>query len=95
MHRRAVSQDVGFLRVLVEGDIGAGDEMRLVERQDHGVTVAEAGRAVNVERNDLDSARRVLAVDALGASVRRKLEGRVRSGEQVGLDAERLFLDEV
>jgi MOSC domain-containing protein YiiM len=92
-------QDTGFtgylLRVLAEGDIGAGDEMRLVDRQDHGVTVAEAGRVVNVDRNDLATARRVLAVEALGASVRRKLEGRVRSGEQVGLDAERLFLDEV
>ncbi len=92
-------QDTGYtgylLRVLVEGDIGAGDEMRLVERQSHGVTVAEAGRVVNVDRNDLATARRVLAVDALGSSVRRKLEGRVRSGEQVGLDAERLFLDEV
>src|SRR6478672_8126288 len=48
-------QDTGFtgylLRVLAEGDIGAGDEMRLVDRQDHGVTVAEAGRVVNVDRN--------------------------------------------
>ena len=89
-------QDTGFtgylLRVLQEGSIGAGDEMRLVDRQGHGVTVAEAGRAVNVDRNDVETARRVLAVDALGASVRRKLEGRVRSTEQLGLDTERLFL---
>ena len=74
-------QDSGFtgylLRVLQEGSIGAGDEMRLVARQAHGVTVAVAGRVVNVDRNDLDTARLVLACEALGASVRRKLEGHV------------------
>ena len=49
-------------------------------------------RYVNVDRNDLATARRVLAVASLGSSVRRKLEGRVRAGDQVGIDAERLFL---
>ena len=89
-------QDTGFtgylLRVLEEGTIGAGDEMRLVDREPHGVTVAVAGRVVNVDRNDLDTARRVLAVASLGSSVRRKLEGRVRAGDRVGVDTERLFL---
>lgn len=89
-------QDTGFigylLRVLVDGDVGAGDEMVLVERRPHGVTVAEAGRVVNVDRNDVAGARRVLAVEALGSSVRRKLAARVASAERVGLDAERLFL---
>ncbi|MEN9505377.1 MAG: hypothetical protein RI958_1303 [Actinomycetota bacterium] len=90
-----LAQDTGFtgylLRVLVPGEIGAGDEIRLVERADHGVTVAEAGRIVNVERNDLDGARRVLAVTALGSDVRRTLMARVESGERVGIDAARLF----
>jgi MOSC domain-containing protein YiiM len=91
-------QDTGFtgylLRVLREGEIGAGDEMVLVERAGHGVTVAEAGRIANVDRNDLDGARRVLTVEALGSSVRRKLAARVASAEQLGLDTERLFLDD-
>jgi hypothetical protein len=47
----------------------------------------------NVDRNDLEGARRVLAVDALGSSVRRKLEARLQSAEQVGLDVDRLYLD--
>jgi len=89
-------QDTGYtgylLRVLQEGSIGAGDEMRLVDREPHGVTVAVAGRAVNVDRNDVETARRVLAVASLGSSVRRKLEGRVASAEHLGLDTERLFL---
>jgi MOSC domain-containing protein YiiM len=91
-------QDTGFtgylLRVLTPGDITAGDEMRLAHRDGHGVTVAQAGRAVNVDRNDLDAARRVLAVETLGSSVRRKLEQRITSHETVGLDTDRLFLDE-
>lgn len=91
-------QDTGFtgylLRVLTPGDIGAGDTMTLVQRDGHGITVAEAGRITNVDRNDLDGARRVLAVDALGSSVRRKLQARVDAAEQLGLDTDRLFLDD-
>jgi len=92
-------QDTGFtgylLRVLREGDIGAGDAVTLLDRQDHGVSVAAAGRVLNVDRNDVEGARRVLAVDALGSSARRKLQARVDSAERVGLDTDRLFLDDV
>ena len=88
-------QETGFigflLRVIEEGELGAGDEVRLVERQDHGVTVALAGRIANVDRNDIEGARRVLAVETLGSSVRRKLEQRVASHERVGLDTARLY----
>ena len=88
-------QETGFigflLRVVEEGEIGAGDEIRLIERDRHGISVAFAGRIANVERNDIDGARRVLAVDALGSSVRRKLEQRVASHERVGLDTARLY----
>lgn len=89
-------QDTGYtgylLRVLEPGLLAAGDVLVLLDRQRHGVSVAEAGRIVNVDRNDLDGARRVLAVSALGSSVRRKLEQRLAAGEQLGLDTERLFL---
>ena len=86
---------IGYLlRVLVEGDVSAGDSMRLVHRDSHGVTVAEAGRVANVDRNDLDAAERVLAVEALGSSTRRKLAARVASRFEVGLDAVRLFVPE-
>ena len=69
--------------------------MVLVHRDTyHDVTVAEAGRVVNVDRNDQDGARRVLAVEALGTSVRRTLEARVGSDVERGLDTDRLFLPE-
>lgn len=84
---------IGYLlRVLAEGNVRAGDSMRLVDRGSHGVTVAEAGRVANVDRNDLEAAERVLAVDALGSSTRRKLTARVASQVEVGLDVDRLLL---
>ena len=90
-----LAQDTGFtgylLRVLQPGEVGAGDEIRLVGRGDHGVTVAEAGHVVNVDLNDLEAARRVLAVADLGTSIRRTLEARLASAEPVGLDTDRLF----
>jgi MOSC domain-containing protein YiiM len=86
---------IGYLvRVLVEGDVSAGDSMRLVDRDSHGVTVAEAGRVANVDRNDFEAAARVLAVDALGSSTRRKLTARMAGRVEVGLDVGRLFVPE-
>lgn len=91
-----------LLRVLEEGDIGAGDEMVLRHREGHGVTVAEAGRIVNVARRDIDGARRVLAVDSLGSAVRDALAARVAAADTSAanaagvdeLDRPRLFGDD-
>ena len=86
---------IGYLlRVLVEGEVRAGDSMRLVDRGSHGVTVAEAGQVANVDRNDLEAAARVLAVESLGSSTRRKIIARMASQVEVGLDADRLFVPE-
>lgn len=92
-----VVQDTGFtgylMRVLHEGDVGAGDEMRLVERDaSHGWTVAEAGRVLNVDRNDLDGARQLLEIDALSAGIKRTLAARFSRDERLGLDLDRLYL---
>jgi len=38
-----------YLRVVVEGEIGAGDEIEVVHRPGHGVTVTTMFRAVNTE----------------------------------------------
>ena len=83
-----------LLRVVAPGSIAAGDEMRLVERDDHGLTVAESGRVLNVDRNDADGARRVLAHPALGSSVRSTLQKRLAANEVLGLDERRLFSDD-
>ena len=92
-----VVQETGFtgylLRVLSEGEVAAGDEMQLVERDtSHAITVAAAGRIVNVDRNDNEGARRLLDVDALSASIKRTLEARIARSERLGLDLDRLYL---
>ena len=90
-------QETGFsgylMRVLTEGDVAAGDAVTLVERDtSHTVTVAEAGRIVNVDRNDHEGAQRLLGVDALSPPIKRTLEARIASRAQLGLEVERLFL---
>lgn len=79
-----------LLRVLEEGPVAAGDAIALVERGSD-VSVAEAGRILDVDRADLEGARHVLEVDALGSSTRAVLERRLRSTPQTGLDTARLF----
>lgn len=85
-----------LLRVIVEGEIGAGDEMVLERREDHGITVAEAGRIVNVARRDVAGARRVLSVASLGSAVRATLAARVAAAASSDdeLDRPRLFGDD-
>ena len=94
-------EDTGFtgflFRVLVCGEIGAGDTLRLLRRDDHHrMNVAEAGRILNVDRKDLVGARRLYAVPALGISARRRLATRLENGvsDLGGLDVERLFKPE-
>ena len=92
-----VVQDTGFtgylMRVLQEGDVAAGDEMRLVDRDtSHGWTVAEAGRVINVDRNDVEGAERLLGIDALSAGIKRGLAARIARREKLGLDLDRLYL---
>ena len=90
-------QETGFtgylMRVLQEGDVAAGDEMRLVERDaSHACTVAEAGHILNVARNDLESAQRLLDIEALSPAIKDKLAARIARSERLGLDLDRLYL---
>ena len=41
-----------YLRILVEGDVGADDEVRVVERPDHGLTVRDVLRIYAFDRNE-------------------------------------------
>lgn len=91
-------QDTGFtgylLRVLIPGEIEAGDAMTLLRRDDdHEISIAEAGRIMNVDRNDLIGAQQLLAIPALGSSTRRMMATRVDKGlaDLTGLHVERLF----
>jgi MOSC domain-containing protein YiiM len=89
-------QDVGhtgyYLRVLVPGEVAAGQRMTLERRAAHGVTVAEVNRVLNVDKGDLDGAAFVLtAGDDLPEGWRTTLEQRLADPRSVGDDARRLY----
>jgi MOSC domain-containing protein YiiM len=56
-----------YLRIVVEGEVGAGDEIRVVERPDHDLTVRDVFR---VYTRDRDEVVRLLAIPQLPESWR-------------------------
>jgi MOSC domain-containing protein YiiM len=48
-----------YLRILVEGDVGAGDEIQVVERPDHELAVRDVLRIYAFDRQEV---RRLLAI---------------------------------
>ena len=57
-----------YLRIVVEGDMGAGDKIRVVERPDHDLTIRDVFR---IYTRDRDEAERLLAVPRMSESWRR------------------------
>jgi len=54
-----------YLRIVVEGDVGAGDEVRVVDRPDHGLTIGDVFR---IFTHDRDEAGRLLAVPQVSSA---------------------------
>ena len=54
-----------YLRVEREGEVGAGDEIELLGRDKHGVTVADIIRLYARDGSDVETLRRAAAVEAL------------------------------
>jgi MOSC domain-containing protein YiiM len=65
-----------YLRVVVPGEISPGDEVELLERPDHAVTIGLAFRALTSEPDLLPE---LLVADALPDEVKRRA-GRARTG---------------
>ncbi len=59
-----------YLRIAVEGDIGAGDPVEVLARHPARVAVSELTRLIAGDRDDADGLRRALAVDELPADLR-------------------------
>src|SRR5262245_61803674 len=57
-----------YLRIVVEGDVGSGDEIRVVERPDHDLTIREIFRIYTSARDEVE---RLLAVPRMSESWRR------------------------
>jgi MOSC domain-containing protein YiiM len=56
-----------YLRIIVEGDVGAGDEISVIERPDHDLTVRDVFRIYTHDRHDVA---RLIAVPQLSESWR-------------------------
>ena len=54
-----------YLRIVVEGDVGAGDVIRVVERPDHGLTIRDVLRIYAFDRQDVG---RLLATPKMSES---------------------------
>jgi MOSC domain-containing protein YiiM len=60
-----------YLRIVVEGDVGADDEIRIVDRPDHGLTIRDVFR---IYTRDHDEVERLVAVPQMSESWRRWAE---------------------
>lgn len=60
-----------YLRIVVEGDVGAGDEIRVVERPDHSLTIRDVFRIYTRDREEVE---RLLEVPQLSESWRQWAE---------------------
>ena len=57
-----------LLRILVEGDVGAGDEIQVIERPDHDLTIRDVLRIYAFDRQEVG---RLLAIPRMSESWRR------------------------
>lgn len=72
------SRRTGFyMRVLEEGEVGAGDEWRLLERDPEPLTVEDVVRLYYFDRTDLEGARAALRVKPLGSGFREGFAERI------------------
>jgi MOSC domain-containing protein YiiM len=79
-----------YFRVLEEGDVGAGDEIQLVESDPIGVTVREASNLLYFQKDDLDGARNVLRIKALSPGWVQSFKTRLQKAE-AGSNAQEQF----
>jgi MOSC domain-containing protein YiiM len=69
--RFLVSERTGFyFSVLKEGEVGAGDQIELLEKNDSGVRVVDITRLYSSDRENVDLMRRAIATEALPDSWR-------------------------
>ncbi|HEY1435016.1 MAG TPA: MOSC domain-containing protein [Thermoanaerobaculia bacterium] len=68
-----------YLRLVVEGDLGAGDEIRVVSRPDHDLTVRDVFR---IYTRDRDEGHRLIAVPQMSDAWKRWAESLLRKSEE-------------
>lgn len=66
-----------YFRVLRDGEVRAGDEAAVVEKDAAGITIREANRIMHVDKADVEGIEKLLSVEALSASWHKQLSGRL------------------
>ena len=74
-----------YLRIVVEGDLGAGDAIRVVGQPDHGMTVGDVFR---IYTRDRDEVARLLSVPQMSSSWKQWAEVRIEKSERRGATAD-------
>ena len=78
--RFLLSRRTGFyFAVVQEGEVEAGDEIELLDRDRNGLTVADVTRLYAFEKDDLKTLRRALETEALPASWRDYFRQRIET----------------
>jgi MOSC domain-containing protein YiiM len=81
--RFANSRRTGFyVAVREEGEVGAGDEIQLLSRDTHQITVADVTRVYLRDASDLETMRRALQVQALPEGWRRYFVEQLEQAEK-------------
>jgi MOSC domain-containing protein YiiM len=76
--RFLVSERSGFyFSVLQEGEVGAGDEFELLEKNASGVRVVDVTRLYSSDKRNLDLLRQAIATEALPSSWREYFQARI------------------
>jgi MOSC domain-containing protein YiiM len=70
-----------YFAVLREGEVGAGDDVELIARDPRGVTVADVVRLYVRDRDDVETMRRAVAVEALPQGWRDEFLERIEKAE--------------
>jgi MOSC domain-containing protein YiiM len=73
-----------YLRIIVEGELGAGDEIRVVERPDHDLTIEDVFRIYTRDRTE---ARRLLTVPQMSEAWKKWASHSLESANRAGTRA--------
>src|SRR6185503_1918880 len=77
------SERTGFyFAVLEEGEVGIGDELKLIERSAENVTVRDIVRLYTSEKGNQDLLRRAIAVEALPEGWRNRFQDQLKKLEK-------------
>jgi MOSC domain-containing protein YiiM len=81
MLRRFLASELSgfYFSVLEEGEVGAGDEFELLEKNESGVRVVDVTRLYSSDKLNVDLMRRAIATEALPISWREYFQKRIAS----------------